>query len=351
MTAFIAVSQMVGQLGTYELESLLGKPRQPETHLTYGGFGLLACVGVGALAYLLVRQGQRDDDWGIRWAFALTCAVALVILTNAFPSWLLGAAGLESTPDVWRRVILVAFAATWCFLYSRILPAIQDWFQTPTDVGTAVEPAVPSGSISLIVLVSRIDEAKLTRTSEPWVVQADRDYSIGFASMAADIRSLEGSRWPWQQLLRAINRFLNTGRPTPLRVILVGSADVEADAVTGRRKVPGSFRQLARLCKPFLERFPDLRNSGSEVVIHEKAADFEDFNDVIGIVRYLIEESHRLGYPHSNIFVDITGGQKIASVAAAAATIGAHGQFQYVGTNPPYEMVVSDLHDSSLPMA
>jgi hypothetical protein len=85
------------------------------------------------------------------------------------------------------------------------------------------------------------------------------------------------------------------------------------------------------------------------VEIHPEPLDYEDYNSVMDSIRDRLKQECE-SKPDINIFVDITGGQKITSVAAAAATIGTIGQFQYVQTNDPYEVLVSDLHPQVIPI-
>ena len=159
--------------------------------------------------------------------------------------------------------------------------------------------------------------------------------------MDQDIAALVDSGWSWQQLLRAVSRY---SPRKDLKIILVGSKT--------NAKGPGSHEQLEFLCKPFLKRYPELAQT--EVVVLPHALDFENFNEVKNTVRGCIrEESKKVG--EGRVFVDITGGQKVASAAAAAATIGTMGQFQYVSTNKQcgtgdfYEVIVSDLHPQAVP--
>ena len=102
------------------------------------------------------------------------------------------------------------------------------------------------------------------------------------------------------------------------------------------------------LCKTFLERYPEVAPDSVRIFPHP--LDFEDFTQVKKRVRECIrEEYRRVG--EGKVFVDITGGQKVASAAAAAATIGTMGQFQYVRTNEPWTVIVSDLHPQAVPAA
>jgi hypothetical protein len=134
---------------------------------------------------------------------------------------------------------------------------------------------------------------------------------------------------------------------TSLKIVLVGSKD--GPPIAGSTIVTqGSFDQLQSHCKPLLERYKKPGLSFT-VEIHPEQLDYEDYNSVMKSIRELLHQECE-SKPDENVFVDITGGQKITSVAAAAATIGTNGQFQYVQTNPPYDILISDLHPRTIPI-
>jgi hypothetical protein len=117
--------------------------------------------------------------------------------------------------------------------------------------------------------------------------------------------------WNWQQVLRALER--HNGRLK--RVRLIGSND-------------GSFDQL-NSCAKLLNRY------WPKVVVEPfaKPVDFESFRDLVAVIHQLIrEESAQI--ERRDIVVDVTGGQKPASAAAAAVTLKSRVRFGYVQTNP-----------------
>src|SRR5262249_42770880 len=131
--------------------------------------------------------------------------------------------------------------------------------------------------------------------------------------LVTDIAALHGSRWPWQQLLRAIapHRGLR-------KLILIGSKHgTETDK-------PGSFALLAD-CGKLLGRYLP---AGCEVHLHPEALAFEDFNEVKRSLRGIISAEVRVA-GEGAIAIDVTGGQATTSIAAAAATIGSEAIFQY----------------------
>ncbi|MBI5780573.1 MAG: hypothetical protein HZA65_02745 [Rhodocyclales bacterium] len=60
-------------------------------------------------------------------------------------------------------------------------------------------------------------------------------------------------------------------------------------------------------------------------------------NEIISLLNDLVNEAKEDGYQEKDIMIDITGGQKTASVAGALVTLHhSELEFQYVGTNAPY---------------
>lgn len=134
--------------------------------------------------------------------------------------------------------------------------------------------------------------------------------------LAADIGRVAG-RWNWQQILRGIQPHL----PRVERVHLLGSPGDD-----------GSFAWLPR-CKEMLALY--LR-SDVEVRIHPRAVDFESVDDVIQAIRSLVDdETDRSRVSERDVIVDITGGQKTTSAAAAVVTLNSRVTFQYVSAEAP----------------
>jgi hypothetical protein len=300
------------------------------------------------VGYRLSRKTPRPDQRRRRQLVLL--ALLAVILSNLFPDLILKSLGVGREYDLAGLLILAGIAIIWIGLYEQVLPTILDHYQMPIDLSVTPNPPVPSGTVTLITLVSSIDTAQIQmKSTGQWTLGRANGivYSLEFHSISADIKALDGSRWPWQQLLRSVNRYLDSGKVTSLKIVLVGSKD--GPPIAGSTIVTqGSFDQLQSHCKPLLERYKKPGLSFT-VEIHPEQLDYEDYNSVMKSIRELLHQECE-SKPDENVFVDITGGQKITSVAAAAATIGTNGQFQYVQTNPPYDILISDLHPRTIPI-
>jgi hypothetical protein len=167
-------------------------------------------------------------------------------------------------------------------------------------------------------------------------------------SLTSDINAISAFQtaaneiWNWQQLLRALQHHQRLET-----VWLIGSSNaanfVPADdhLKPGHRcnvrAGQGSAAYLHGLARPILQAY-----TSAAVEVWDSTADFEDFNNLVKILRELLARSlHDL--PPSDIFVDVTGGQKTASIAAATLTLNRELRFQYVQTNAPYETLTYDL--------
>ena len=250
----------------------------------------------------------------------------------------------------WKLLWFAGACLMWLFLYYRIAPQVRSFFDTPKDFMDASDPDPPMGDVTLVMHISPHND--LCYDAEQGVVtdkKSGRQFNLGFRSIPEDIAILDGeylepvpggdkgSRWPWQQLLRGIDRYVNLPqkRSGKLRILLIGSKD-------GARA--GTFHLLDE-CIRFLKHYPELQDA--EIVAHCSALDFEDYNEMKEAIRDLLDRETAT-VDEKSVFVDITGGPKTASIAAASATMGAKGMFQYIQTSAPHDRIVFDIHPQSV---
>lgn len=164
---------------------------------------------------------------------------------------------------------------------------------------------VPSGSLPW--KLEKKDKITGNIIGEPIVIEG--------RSLNDDTKRLPYMWWNWQQLMRALIPHLNSLQ----EVRLLGSMDkkgIGSHAFTKHAKI---------LIKSY---FPN-----SEVNIHKDAADFEDFNALKSELNEIMTELKNK-YSEDEIIIDVTGGQKTASIAAATVTLNSQMNFQYVRTVP-----------------
>jgi hypothetical protein len=121
----------------------------------------------------------------------------------------------------------------------------------------------------------------------------------------------EREKFPWEQLLRAIQQHV----PRLERLILIGSA--------GEKGTAASFEACRRM---IVHYFPAL----DQAIIEPRETSFEALDDLLAVYREIIaNEAGR----KSEIMIDVTGGTKVVSIAAAMVTLEhPEIEFQYVQT-------------------
>ena len=156
---------------------------------------------------------------------------------------------------------------------------------------------------------------------------ADDIQEISRAAAAAERAAQEAGKplpyrphWNWQPLLRAIEH-----HPRLAHIWLISSPGARGSFECAEK----CGRLLASYQRGHLERF-------------HKPVDFEDFDALVSAIRGLLTSELR-GLPAVKIAVDITGGQKVASIVSAALTMNRELRFQYVQTNHPFEAVTYQL--------
>lgn len=361
----VVLTQLLGQAGTTLVDWARKGGR--EVTVTDGVFEFLVaavCVGV---TYWMGQAWSRPS----RWVAAIRAGVAAVavVSSNTFLNTV-GAivGGLVGESGLRWLLLLVLLMALWGWAALVCMPRIQRWFQAQVDRGITGEAKYGPGHVVLVMLVSAVKKDSIAmeegraeavvrmqddKTCEPIIRQ------LAFQDLKSDIITLNGTRWPWQHMLRGIEPVVARMKPGDrTTILLVGSI--------GER---GSFQQLPT-CMEFLKRYPQLRDA-SKVTVESSAAflerpsvqtglrlndelvgrdgiDFENFNAVCRHVLAVVHAASRM-VGDERVFVDVTGGQKTTSIAAAVATTGETGFCQYVQANHPHKVVFYDLHPPELP--
>jgi hypothetical protein len=161
--------------------------------------------------------------------------------------------------------------------------------------------------------------------------------------------------------LKTLEKYKETNPPwrweMPLRGLLPHKASLQTVTVVTS---PESLKQLRWFCA-IVQRYlqPSIkhralvrRNDRPEFV--PLAADlvfpddcsgwkFEDFEDLSSAMQYFIQQMRASGARDAEIIIDFTGGQKVTSVVAAAATFNTRIEAQYVQTGPPWDVLSYDM--------
>jgi len=226
---------------------------------------------------------------------------------------------LGQYPGYVTALVCVVFMGTSIFLYHN-----RQAFSLARSLSRHL--CEPHAVLILLVSPTRPTLAQ-TAPRFPLYITDDRGNSVELTgiSLADDIKALDAIMWNWQQLLRAIVPHVHDA--TLQRLHLIGSPGVG-----------GSFEQLP-LCQQVLARYlPQV-----QIVPERAPVDFEDFNALVRCMQRIIQDEKRRGMSERDIIIDVTGGIKTASIAGASITFNSQVMFQYVQTQPPYEVYAYDV--------
>ncbi len=148
-----------------------------------------------------------------------------------------------------------------------------------------------------------------------------------------DLLTQKGCKWNWIQLLRALDRHIDSLK----EIIVLGSKDLSeksendssGDKKTSVRGSCNDFNDCRELIKLYFKNFQDVN------IITEPIA----FNELDGISEYITgeilkrtdRETDKIKY--RDIVVDITGGTKEVSLAMASVTLSNNICIQYIDNN------------------
>jgi hypothetical protein len=127
--------------------------------------------------------------------------------------------------------------------------------------------------------------------------------------------------WNWQQVMRGIEPHANLKY-----VYIIGSKD--------SAKMQGSSRFLKEA-----ELLINQYHPKASIQCLNTPVDFEDFDELVNALEEAIRFLKEHGAQEKDIIIDVTGGQKTASIAGAVVTLTRETTFQYVRTNPKYNDV------------
>jgi hypothetical protein len=241
---------------------------------------------------------------------------AVLILTQ---SWIADAIeGQELFP--WSSAMRFKFGDTgWVTLISiiviSIISAIILYRNRKTFLPVQVQRISDPGKVNenqiLILAISRVSwtwspEMLLRQNGDPYKLPADLDGAIDAMS------GLKGrDQFPWEQLLRAVK----IHKRTVNRVVLIGS--------TGDDGTSKDFEACRNMLRYYFPALP-------EEAFEKRAANFDSLSELMGIYREVIYSEPKR---QSEIMIDVTGGTKVVSIAAAMVTLDFPKiEFQYVET-------------------
>lgn len=174
----------------------------------------------------------------------------------------------------------------------------------------------------------------------------------------------EKFRWPWEQNMRSLRPHFKEERPT---------ADLDDDKPQSRRE-DRTLKSITLVCstetlaeapklRALLSRFSQLKDVKWRLLLQSRLKtpelgdwkkpnelpagsgwDYEDFDAMVGGLRYLLGRLQTRGIRGRDVMIDFTSGSKVVSVAAATVTFDLDVRAQYIGTNDgrpqSYDVVV-----------
>ena len=195
-------------------------------------------------------------------------------------------------------LVLIILAAIWMFV--RLSSAL---------LRVHIRSVAVTPHAALITLMSDQSNLTLDESTSRWQYN-NQEMPAGLDDICDSRRIIPGLKW--QQNLRAARHH----RAVLKWICLVGSGGPK-----------GSAKDLAVAAKLFQTYFP-----GTIIVttLTDGAPDFENLEETRNALLKVIDDCP---YEEKDIVIDITGGQKTASVAAALVTLDRRDLvFQYVGT-------------------
>ena len=256
-----------------------------------------------------------------RWNVAINIALAFAIMLlqswftdgikgdELFP-WLPGGALKPGHPASWWCLLGMLALSIACavLLYQRRRSFL------PVEVRRIGQPDLVDPRSVLVLLVSRPQwEWKPQQLSRMRGAERDcRPLPATLDEALAKMYALpRGEQFAWEQLLRAISPHASC-RP---RLILIGSSgnDGTAESFTDCRDMIAHY-------------FPNL----DPTQIETRTASFESLDQLLNVYRKIVADN---AGRKDEIMIDVTGGTKVASIAAAMVTLQhPEVEFQYVET-------------------
>ena len=282
---------------------------------------------------------RRIDDWlrsSKDWQFILTGVLVFVMMPLA-GSWLADGAAqwfVSAAPEeerAWRwgvlflaGLLVVVVGVVWLRIYGErfILPDIE-----PVK---DVEPRRV-----LIAFLSDLNKMSIRRADDGrWCFYGANGGTneIGSVSALFEFVSHKSPLTSWQQLARAMYHHHKAG---VLQKVILLASKKSRDAFEASDGGESSA--------PHPEIFFDaLLNDGAlperrvSIEVAPGNVDFEDLTSSLMALQQAIKNS---GAEHRDIVIDVTGGQKTASIAGALVTLDKRDLiFQYVPTGGPDEV-------------
>ena len=258
------------------------------------------------------RKETRDATVNIGLVFSLILLQSWIadgIQGGALFTWT--SHGLSFADSPWLMIAVLAmllvsgFGLAW-MLYTRRRTFL------PIQIQRIGEPDDVTAHAVLVLTMSFTGAWKIDITNKQLThPRGDPVDLSGDLNVVLDRLAALGERFSWEQILRAIAKHTEKLQ----RVVLIGSPGENG---TARR-----FEE----CRDFLLPYFQLPKTSFE----KKEADFEKLDDLVHVYQTVIRDQAQR---KREIMIDVTGGTKVVSIAAAMVTLEhPEIEFQYVETH------------------
>jgi hypothetical protein len=244
--------------------------------------------------------------WLLAYFFAF---LFLPVASNWLSDW-----GAEVMSPPWRALfaailLLAGFFVAVVFGKKLIAPTLK---------------TLPTRQPREILIAFLSDDSNIVWTDGKVTFKSSDGTLVPIESLEAWTASTErlGS---WQQIARAVRAHLaGVDSPRLGKLILIGSRD---------RKNQGTVQKLDQAVEIFKHLL-----APHGVVVEAFAGNAPDFEELEDVTRALQRAYEQAGAKPGQIVIDVTGGQKTASIAAAMFTLDKRDLvFQYISTTSPDE--------------
>lgn len=233
---------------------------------------------------------------------------------------------LSVSGDDWTiliSLVLFVISILWLYHYRKSFLGIRTLQQVKTKASRA-----------LILFLSTPNPEPESYSFPMKIISRDGiELILEGKSLSDDIEALNKVRWNWQQILRGIKPHKDKLK----YLYFIGSKDSES--------TKGSFNYLDAAITFIKQYCPDIKTYRADTPV-----DFEDLESLIDVIYQAIKRLKNEGSGEDDIIIDVTGGQKVTSIAGAVITLNSSIRFQYVQTNPPYEARAYDLTIQTAPL-
>jgi hypothetical protein len=242
-------------------------------------------------------------------------------------------------------------AAELCAVYFALLLASVVWlflrrpdFEPPRTRYLRVD-AKPRKRAHLVLFLSNLN-LNVFPDGLPQDLSPTGNLEADLDALAAQKKSQKGESkppralWSWEMALRAIHHHLG-----PLKAVTVVCSTDSILQFELFRTLLCRYKLLPEVKLWLLAREADRTElfDCTERFIGGGGWSFEQFDTLSRALADLLDIYRARGVPERQIMIDLTGGQKVNSVVAAAVTFNRRIKNQYVQTNCPWKVIGYDI--------